>query len=75
MYEVTATVPAKDDATEKNLLQYASSQGDAAGKKRDMLEKYRDAGLKRSAITIEEVDVPTSKAGLIDWLNEQFGEA
>ena len=45
---------------------WAGSQ-DAAGKARKALMSEHD--LSRSEITTDEVEVPTNKAGLIDFLN------
>ncbi len=68
-YLVTATVPAKgDDQPEQPLKGYAGSQGDAASIKRDWLDNHD--GLKRSAVRIDPVDIPTDKANLIPWLNK-----
>ena len=67
-YVVTASVPAEDE--DEDFKQYAGSQSDAAAIKRKLFEDYRDSGLKRGSIETSEVEIPTNKAGLISWLNE-----
>lgn len=72
-YEVTAAVPAGEDGEEKNLLGYGGSQGEANDIKKAWLDKYKADGLKRSAVSIEQIEVPTDKSGLMGWLNKTFG--
>ena len=69
-YLVTATVPAgKDESeTEQPLKGYAGSQGDAAAMKKEWLESHDR--LKRSAVRIDPVEIPTDKASLVPWLNK-----
>lgn len=45
---------------------YSGSQGDAAKARRQLMETH---GVKMKDVEIEELDVPTDKRGLIDWLN------
>lgn len=67
-YTVTATLPI--DGDQVPTTRYAGSQSEAAGIKRDWFESHKEAGLKRGSIEIDEVEIPTNKAGLIPWLNE-----
>lgn len=64
VYKVTGA----KDATGKSKIVWAPAEG-AAKKARRKLA----AGASRKdieAVSIESVDVPTSKAGIIEWLNE-----
>lgn len=58
----------EDDETTSNAnhVVFAPSQGSAAAVRRDMMKEH---GIKMAEVTIAEVDVPTSKAELIDYLN------
>lgn len=49
---------------------WASSEGAARKARRELAEKHGLKPLKE--VEYEAVDVPTSKAGIIDWLNENF---
>jgi len=69
-YTVTHSgIPQKDGDT-KPFLKYAGSQSQAADAKRELWDANRDNGIKRSDIEVTEIEIPTHKAGLIDWLNE-----
>ncbi len=46
---------------------WASSEGAARKAKKALCEEH---GLKANGADYEAVEVPTSKAGIIDWLNE-----
>lgn len=46
---------------------WASSEGAARKAKKELCEEH---GLKANGADYEAIDVPTSKAGIIDWLNE-----
>lgn len=73
-YLVTATIPAakgSDDEPVK-FSEYAGKQADAAAIKKSVFETHRDAGLKRSSIEVDEVEIPTDKAGLIAWINSNL---
>ena len=69
-YTVTHPGIPQDDGDTKPFLRYAGSQSEAAGVKRDLWEEKRDTRIKRNDISIDEVEIPTNKAGLIPWLNE-----
>ena len=49
------------------FVRFAGSQGEATKTRAALAEQY---GLKKLSIEIEEVDVPTSKAELLPFLNE-----
>lgn len=60
LYKQTAVV--KDG---RIVTQWAGSQGDASKQR----SAWTKEGVKRVDITTEIVDVPTNKAGLIEFLN------
>jgi len=64
-YLVKPVKSANPDGTIKP--QYAGSQSEASQVKKAIQEAN---GLKRTEVGVEEVDVPTSKAELIAWLNK-----
>lgn len=45
---------------------YGGTQADAKGKRDGLMEQE---GLKKSSVTIEEVEVPTAKPLLLDFIN------
>jgi hypothetical protein len=51
-------------------VRWAGSEGAARKAKKALAEEHGLRPLKD--VTYEAVDVPTSKAGLIEWLNENF---
>lgn len=50
----------------------AGSQADAKIKRDELIEEL---GVKKKDVIIEEIDIPTSKAELLDILNEHLEEA
>lgn len=56
-------IHAKNPGAEKSV--FVVSQADAAGARKELV----DEGFKRTDITTTEVDVPTDKAGLLNFLN------
>lgn len=62
VYKVT-TVPVEG----KVHVKWASSEGAARKAKKELAEEYGLRPLKD--VSYENVDVPTSKSGIIDWLN------
>ena len=54
------------------FVRFAGSQGEATKTRMALAEEH---GLKKLGIEIEEVDVPTSKAELLPFLNELAGTA
>ncbi len=71
-YTVTANLPS-EDGDSVPTTKYAGSQSEAAAIKRDWFEEHKADGLKRGSIEIDEMEIPTNKAGLIPWLNENLG--
>jgi hypothetical protein len=49
---------------------WASSEGAAKKMRRELAEEYDLKPLKD--VSYEAVEVPTSKAGIIEWLNENY---
>lgn len=47
----------------------ASTQSDARSKRNELVS---DLGIKKNDITIEEIDIPTSKNDMLDFINEQI---
>ncbi len=70
-YLVTAIIPTPD-GDDTPTAKYAASQSEAANIKREWFEQHKAAGLKRGSIETEEVEIPTSKSGLIPWINENL---
>ena len=50
-------------------VRWVGSQADASSFRKELT----DTGAKRKDIETEEVDVPTTKAELLAWLNENVG--
>lgn len=61
------TTVAAVGSTGRKAVAWASSAAGAREKKKEMCAKH---GLKQNGATFEAVEVPTSKAGIIEWLNE-----
>lgn len=49
---------------------FAGTQKDATTARQTLVDKY---GVKKSSVTIEDVDIPTDKTGLLDFLNTLVG--
>lgn len=75
LYRITNAI---GDYTHKDLtinaqggVVWAGTQSDAGKARREFEALYKELPApKRPKITVEEVDVPTSKADLLTWLNE-----
>lgn len=50
---------------------WCRTQLDVAQQKRE-LKNTLMAGLEKDALTVEQVEIPTDKGGLVDWLNANF---
>jgi hypothetical protein len=61
LYKITATNSDGDTGTT-----WASSQTESAKARKEFMEK----GFKRNQLVTEDVEVPTSKDGLLNWLNK-----
>lgn len=49
---------------------WAGTQGDASSTRKELCSEH-GLGPRSSEVTIEQVEVPTDKAGLLEFLNEQ----
>lgn len=74
LYKTTAIGKAteNDDGTSSQEVQvrWSGSQADAASTRKEFV----GMGFKRAEVNTVEVDVPTNKAGLLEFLND-FGHA
>ena len=57
-----------NDGDNKEVAKWAGSQDEATKQRMTFMSEH---GIKRKDIHIEPVDVPTTKAELIEWLNEK----
>lgn len=66
-----------EDSSEIEVVRYAGSQADARKKREEIIQFVEEAGLsiKKSQISIEEIEVPTQKGPLIDYLNDLSARA
>lgn len=66
LYKITATIPSdKLDEPDMKFVRWAGSQTEAAAARKAALE----LGATRKTTDTATVDVPTGKAGLIEFLN------
>ena len=56
-----------DTDTLFTVRKFAGTQNDAAKARRAIMETY---GLKMSAVILDEVEIPTDKAGLLAFIND-----
>jgi hypothetical protein len=61
-YQVTAA-----DGDTTLATRYGSTQADARAKCDELVEQFN---VKKSAVTIEEVEIPTAKADLLEFIND-----
>lgn len=62
LYRITA-----DDGDAKHVVtEYVGTQAEGVAQRK----KLKEDGFAQKHITTEDVEVPTDKAGLIDWLNK-----
>lgn len=67
-YKVVGHVPNGDiPETTHDRTRFAGTQADARNEKQALMNDY---DLKRSAVEIKEVEIPTAKAELIEFINE-----
>lgn len=57
----------EQETVERKVVRWASAAGAATKARMELMAEH---SLKRDSIEIAQVDVPTSKGGIIDWLNE-----
>lgn len=60
------TVGAHDNAMVEKVVRWSGTQAEAATARKD-LNSYQK--IPRANITTEEVEIPTDKKGLLEWLN------
>ena len=53
-------------------FRFAASQADARAKRDELVEKFE---IKKSKVEIEEIEIPTGKAGTLEFINEVAQEA
>lgn len=68
IYKVKTDPVANDAGIEEVHVAWASSEGGAKKARRELAEQHGLKPLKE--VDYEAVDIPTSKAGIIEWLNE-----
>ncbi len=67
------TVPLGGDDIVPYVRRFCGTGADATAQRLSYFETFRENGLKKSDITIEQVDVPTDKPGLLAYLNGLVG--
>lgn len=50
-----------------SAFRFAGSQSDASKQKTELMETF---SLKRTQVSVEEIEVPTDKVGLLEFLNK-----
>jgi hypothetical protein len=66
-YEITAGV---DDTT--LAVRFAGTQADAREARNELVEQF---DIKKSNVSIDEVEIPVAKAGLLEFINELSARA
>lgn len=66
-YQVTAA-----DGDTTLATRYGSTQADARAKRDELVEQFN---VKKSAVTIEEVEIPVAKADLLEFINKLASKA
>lgn len=74
-YRVSAELPVKPGVRDqaKTVQRFAGTQADARYARDTILNDNPD--LKKKAVDIEEVEIPTAKAELIEFINELVSPA
>lgn len=66
LYKISATIPSADnDSGPTQFKRWVGSQSEAASARKDALA----AGATRATTDTKEIDVPTDKSGLLEFLN------
>ena len=74
LYKITRPIHEIDDEDFDGDVRFAGSQADARKARIDFEALFKSLKPKdRPEVTVEEVDVPTDKKGLIDFLNGLVG--
>lgn len=66
-YQVTAV-----DGETTLATRYGSTQADARAKRDELVAQFN---VKKSAVSIEEVEIPVAKGDLLDFINELSAKA
>lgn len=67
LYKVKTNRPVDVDGKAKTPVVWAASEGAARKARKELAEKHGLKPLKD--VDYEQVEVPTSKAGILEWLN------
>jgi len=67
-YRIGATVT--EDEERLAIVRFGGSMKEATDARQSLVDAY---GVKKSSVSIDEVDVPTDKPGLLRFLNELVG--
>ena len=74
LYKITRPIHEIDDEDVDGDVRFAGSQADARKTRIDFEAPFKSLKPKdRPEVTVEEVDVPTDKKGLIEFLNGLVG--
>jgi len=74
LYKVTRPIHELNDEDFDGVVQFAGTQADARKVRIDFEAPFKFFKPKdRPEVTVEEVDVPTDKAGLLAYLNHLVG--
>ena len=66
-YEVTAK-----NGSQTHGVRFGSTQADARAKRDELVEQFN---VKKSSVTIDEVEIPTSKAELLEFINDMAAKS
>lgn len=74
LYKVTRPIHEFNDEDVDGVVQFAGSQADARKARIELETPFKHFKPKdRPEVTVEEVEVPTDKKGLIEYLNGLVG--
>lgn len=66
LYKVSATIHKGVESAPVRSVRWFGTQGDCATRRKELNTKH---GVARDAIKTDEVEVPTTKKELLEWLN------
>lgn len=74
LYKITRPIHEFNDEDVDGVVQFAGTQADARKTRIDFEAPFKSLKPKdRPEVKVEEIDVPTDKKGLIEFLNELVG--
>lgn len=74
LYKISRPIHEFNDEDVDGVVQFAGSQADARKTRIDFEAPFKSLKPKdRPEVKVEEIDVPTDKKGLIEYLNELVG--